>query len=67
MTEDYNRATVERRVRHQYSIEILYHFRCCVCDKWWTIGDWTPVDALSCPHCSQVGEIDGIDPNAELS
>jgi hypothetical protein len=56
MNEDYNCAPVERTVRHKYSIETLYHFQCGHCKKWWTIGDWTPVDILICPNCGQVSE-----------
>ena len=40
---------------HTYSKEILYHFRCCVCGQWWTIGDPREemlVDDVYCPYCS---------------
>ena len=67
MNKDYNRAPVERRVRHKSSVETLNHFQCGHCENWWTIGDWSPVDTLSCPHCRQVGVIDKLMPNAELT
>jgi len=53
-------APVERRVRHKLSVETLYHFQCGQCKGWWTIGDWTPVDDLSCPHCSWASGIDRV-------
>ncbi len=34
-----------------YSVETLTHFRCTVCNKWWTIGDWKPLHNMTCPHC----------------
>jgi len=39
--------------KHIVSIEKLHHFRCGVCDKWWSIGDFnkTKVKELFCPWC----------------
>ncbi len=42
--------------KHQCSIEALYHFRCCGCNKWWSIADWTPFFVVYCPHCGLGGE-----------
>jgi putative FmdB family regulatory protein len=37
-----------------YTVERLYHFRCCVCGQWFTVGD-CPVEVLAapvtCPAC----------------
>lgn len=34
-----------------YAIETLYHFHCDNCSEWWSIGDWSPVQTMTCPHC----------------
>jgi len=33
-----------------YSIEKLYHFKCSLCHKWWSIGDYDN-RLLTCPFC----------------
>lgn len=54
------------------SLEHLYHFNCSECKKWWSVGDWTPVDSLTCPHCGLKQmimtplEIQGLDVLAKL-
>lgn len=37
----------------RYSREILYHFNCDECGRWWSIGDYHVIQAetLTCPHC----------------
>lgn len=43
--------------RHGFSVEILFHFNCYRCGKWWSIGD-CPKDVLTqtiCPHCGAIG------------
>lgn len=37
----------------KYSIEILYHFNCTLCKKWWSIGDFNlkKNEHLTCPYC----------------
>lgn len=44
----------------QYSIEILYHFKCSFCKQWWTIGDYnkqhTGEDWIYCPNCGHMGQ-----------
>jgi len=37
------------------SVEILSHFRCDGCDKWWTVGD-APADKKTwyCPWCAKL-------------
>lgn len=37
-----------------FSIEILIHFRCPTCQKWWSIGDPSPQPTIHCPHCGEV-------------
>lgn len=37
--------------KHKYSIEELYHFQCCICTKWWTIGDCSQLNQIYCPWC----------------
>jgi transcription elongation factor Elf1 len=46
--------------KHQYTVEILYHFSCGVCDNWWSWAQTPfvqPVDInlsdkkIYCPHC----------------
>ena len=36
------------------SIELLYHFQCIFCNKWWSIGD-APEDKAKwfCPWCGK--------------
>lgn len=37
---------------HQVSTEILSHFNCSRCGKWWSIGDYKPDGkGLFCPWC----------------
>jgi DNA-directed RNA polymerase subunit RPC12/RpoP len=36
---------------HTYAVETLYHFKCSKCEKWWSISNWTPKDAINCPEC----------------
>ena len=45
-------------ISHIVSKEILYHFICGKCSKWWTIGDHHFLledtdNWISCPHCGQ--------------
>lgn len=60
-------ATVERLVRHLYSIETIYHFRCCICNKWWSIADYCLVDYMICPHCGYKSKIEELPHNAQLT
>ena len=36
------------------STEILSHFQCRECNRWWSIGDWKPKKYIFCPHCETV-------------
>jgi hypothetical protein len=41
-----------------YSVETLYHFRCGMCARWWTIGDWArDINHMNCPHCGERQEV----------
>ena len=35
----------------EFSKEILTHFNCTICKKWWSVGDWQPEQNMCCPHC----------------
>ena len=35
----------------KFSVEELFHFNCGFCKRWWTVGDWEPVEVMACPHC----------------
>jgi len=43
-------------VKHKFSKEILHHFNCGKCEKWWSVADYhlfsknTP-NIIICPHC----------------
>lgn len=37
--------------------ENLYHFLCGNCKKWFSIGDWEPVEQLYCPHCGKKQDV----------
>ena len=57
---------LERRVRHKYSTETLYHFQCGFCNGWWSIGDWKSVGSLVCPHCGQLAGLEQMVSNAPV-
>lgn len=35
------------------SVEVLYHFKCSDCKKWWSVGNWEPEETVCCPHCGE--------------
>jgi DNA-directed RNA polymerase subunit RPC12/RpoP len=40
-----------------YAIEVLHHFFCSECKKWWSIGDHKDTELknqMSCPHCGVI-------------
>jgi hypothetical protein len=41
----------------KFSVEILFHFQCGICEKWWTVGDWIKSNYLNCPHCGTCQEV----------
>lgn len=46
---------------HKFSTEILVHFQCGECKKWWTIGD-APIEKTEwvCPWCGALRKIESI-------
>ena len=40
-----------------YSIEVLYHFKCGSCAMWWTVSDifcdLATMTEVSCPGCAE--------------
>ena len=49
-------------MKHRISKEILYHFSCGNCNKWWSIADYHLLsidnnkdlnynNKITCPHC----------------
>ncbi len=45
-------------MKHKFSKEILYHFNCGKCNKWWSISDYhllsntiPETNKIICPHC----------------
>lgn len=56
-------------MNHKFSKEVLYHFNCGKCDKWWSIADYylfsnkTPKseqmvpNLIICPHCGHKEEV----------
>ena len=43
----------------EVSLELLYHFRCASCRRWWSVGDfeWDPKALVCCPHCGEWHEL----------
>ena len=60
-------------MKHKLSKEILYHFNCGKCNKWWSIADYhlfsnnvqkneeTIPKVITCPHCEHKEELEGVD------
>ena len=56
-------------MKHKFSKEILYHFNCGKCNKWWSIADYhlfsndvpkdkeTVHNMIICPHCEHKEEV----------
>ena len=49
----------------RYTLEILAHFRCMECSKWWSIADW-PIEfdqhaEIICPHCGNKSVAEAVD------
>jgi len=55
-------TTFSSKPKHYYSVEHLYHFTCCECKQWWSIGDYSPKKdkVLTCPACGFKSEVDVI-------
>ncbi len=46
----------KKQVKHKFSKEILYHFNCGKCNKWWSVSDYHLLSIdnnkkVTCPHC----------------
>ena len=49
-TEDY----------HAYSVEILYHYFCYECGRWWSVAELCSIGGKAyCPHCGEYRPILG--------
>ena len=60
-------------VKHRYSKEILYHFNCGKCNKWWSVADYhlfsnkvsenkkKTHDLITCPYCEHKEKIKEIE------
>ena len=56
-------------MKHKFSKEILYHFNCGKCKKWWSIADYhlvsnnapkkeeTEPNPITCPFCVHTEEL----------
>jgi len=49
-------------MKHKFSKEILYHFNCGKCNKWWSIADYHLFSKevpsfITCPHCGHNEEV----------
>ena len=47
-----------------YSKEVLVHYRCNVCQQWWTIGDDDPEEReyIYCPNCGSLNSTEEAKP-----
>lgn len=44
------------------SLELLFHYRCDSCDRWWSIADVPPREKWTqCPHCPVCPNIEGVE------
>lgn len=39
--------------QYDYSTEVLMHYRCCLCNGWWSISDGATDCTFYCPHCGE--------------
>ena len=49
-------------MNHKVSKEILYHFNCGKCNKWWSVSDYHLLSLdntkkITCPHCEHKSNI----------
>tara|TARA_Y100000310_G_C20701879_1_gene830743 strand:+ start:3008 stop:3193 length:186 start_codon:yes stop_codon:yes gene_type:complete len=50
--------------KHKFNKEILYHFNCGKCNKWWSIADHhllSKENKLICPYCGHKEEVEEDD------
>ena len=37
---------------HAYSVEVLYHYFCYNCSRWWSVAELCSIGGkIYCPHC----------------
>ena len=36
-----------------FTNEVISHFKCSICMKWWSISDWKPTVYVWCPNCAK--------------
>lgn len=54
--EKFQLVSGEAEIVHNFSVEIIKHFRCGSCNLWWSISDDSNCDTLRyCPHCGAKG------------
>ena len=44
--------------KHTVSVELLHHFNCGQCRRWWSVGDYKGPHRLHCPHCGHLAEFE---------
>ena len=57
-------------MKHEYTVEILYHFTCGSCKNWWSYAltsimgeddEWQtkgPERSVFCPHCGDSADVE---------
>tara|TARA_Y100001963_G_C6633842_1_gene377596 strand:- start:60 stop:254 length:195 start_codon:yes stop_codon:yes gene_type:complete len=59
-------------MKHKFSKEIIYHFNCGKCNKWWSIADYHLLsldnlknlhykEPITCPHCGHKEKVKEIE------
>ena len=53
-------------MKHKFSKEILYHFNCGKCNKWWSIADYhlfskNVSNLITCPYCGHKEKVKEIE------
>jgi len=36
-----------------YVTEIISHFNCTICGKWWSVSEFKSSEYVWCPHCAK--------------
>ena len=65
-------------MKHKYSKEVLYHFNCGKCNKWWSIADYHLFynnvpnnkemipNLIICPYCGHKEEVKEVKNDKKL-
>jgi hypothetical protein len=40
--------------------ETLFHFNCCECERWWTVGDFKMDQQVFCVYCGEEYSVLGM-------